>query len=157
MKLDMKVQQYTLYMTWWNNTYPVGLHGTIQTWHMNRLINYYYYYLLSAHVPQTLPFHIQAGHVCSAMCWKQDILILCISWVGQFTNLKSQQNTLLHIIWNPQIQVPTYMSNVVKPWNYMPTKLNDFTVHVTLIVNIPTTLLCMMKHLSLMDQKRQAV
>ena len=35
---------------------------------------------------------------------------------------------LLHILWNPQIQVSTYMSNVVKPWNFVPTKLNDFTV-----------------------------
>jgi len=33
----------------------------------------------------------------------------------------------IHIIWNPQIQVSTNMSNVVKPWDFVPTKLN-FTV-----------------------------
>jgi len=35
---------------------------------------------------------------------------------------------ILHIIWNPRIQVSTNMSNVVKPRNFVPTKLNDFTV-----------------------------
>jgi len=34
----------------------------------------------------------------------------------------------LWMIWNPQIQVSTNMSIVVKPWNFVPTKLNDFTV-----------------------------
>jgi len=32
------------------------------------------------------------------------------------------------IIWNPQIQVSTSMSIVVKPRNLVPTKYNDFTV-----------------------------
>jgi len=35
---------------------------------------------------------------------------------------------ILHIIWNPQIQVFTNMFNVDKPWNFMPMKLNNFTV-----------------------------
>ena len=34
----------------------------------------------------------------------------------------------LHILRNPRIQVSTNMSNVVKPRNAMPTKLNTFTV-----------------------------
>jgi len=29
----------------------------------------------------------------------------------------------LHIIWNLQIQVSTNMSNVVKPWNFVPINL----------------------------------
>ena len=36
--------------------------------------------------------------------------------------------TLVHIICNPTIQVSTNMSIVVKPLNFMPTTLNDFTV-----------------------------
>ena len=41
---------------------------------------------------------------------------------------------ILHIISNPQIQVSTNMSNVVKPQNFVPTKLNDFTVFVSCTV-----------------------
>ena len=38
---------------------------------------------------------------------------------------------ILHIIWNPWIYEFTYMSNFVKPLNFMPTKFNDFTVFVS--------------------------
>ena len=62
-------------------------------------------------------------------------LILCILLVGHSTNLRSQWNSyslysliVMLIIWNSRIQVSTNMSNVVKPWNVVPTKLNDFPV-----------------------------
>jgi len=35
---------------------------------------------------------------------------------------------ILQIIWNPQIQGSTNTSNVIKARNFVPTKLNDFTV-----------------------------
>jgi len=35
----------------------------------------------------------------------------------------------LHIIWNPWIQASLNMFNVIKEWNFVPTKLNDFTVY----------------------------
>ena len=49
-------------------------------------------------------YFIYAGH-----------LISCISWVRLSTNLRTQRNALLilHITWNPRIQVFTNMSNVV--------------------------------------------
>ena len=36
---------------------------------------------------------------------------------------------ILQTILNPQIKMFTNMSNVVKPQNFVPTKLNDFTVY----------------------------
>jgi len=42
---------------------------------------------------------------------------------------------LLHLVWNPQIQVSTNVSNVVKPQNFVPTKLNDFTVFIMKLQN----------------------
>jgi len=60
-------------------------------------------------------------------------LILYISWVlKQSTNLRYQEIlhvftlVMLHIMYNPQIQV--FTNNVVKPGNVVPTKLSDFTV-----------------------------
>jgi len=35
---------------------------------------------------------------------------------------------MMHIIWNPKIQVSMNMSIVIKPWNFVPMKLNAFTV-----------------------------
>jgi len=35
---------------------------------------------------------------------------------------------IFNIIWNPQIEVFTNMSIIVKPQNLVPMKLNDFTV-----------------------------
>jgi len=62
-------------------------------------------------------------------------LILCFSWVEQSTNLRSQQNiyTLRFYcvkIWNPWVQVSTIMFIVIKKRNFVPLKLNDFTVFV---------------------------
>ena len=37
-------------------------------------------------------------------------------------------SVILHIIWNLRIQLSKSMSNVVKPQNVVPTKLNNFTI-----------------------------
>jgi len=59
-------------------------------------------------------------------------VILCISWLGQSVNLRPQRN--LHLIIfvylcaNPQIQVSTNMSIIVKLRNNVPTDLDNVTV-----------------------------
>jgi len=60
-------------------------------------------------------------------------LISCISLVGQSMNLRFQWNIYLIKYFcvlneNQRIQVSTYMSIILKPWNFVPLKLNDFTV-----------------------------
>jgi len=61
-------------------------------------------------------------------------LITCISWVGQSTKLKFQQNShFSNIAYNFKIhELSVHMSNVVKTRNFKPTKLNDFTVGLIL-------------------------
>jgi len=58
-------------------------------------------------------------------------LILCISCVGQSTNLTSHQNitlVTLCIILYPRIPVCMSMSIIIKPRNCVPMKFNYFTV-----------------------------
>jgi len=65
----------------------------------------------------------------------------CFSGViHEFKNTTKYLFTLLilHIIWNPQIQVSRNMFIVVKPWNFMSIKLDDFTVtiYISLYTNM---------------------
>ena len=55
------------------------------------------------------------------------------SWVGPSKKSKIPQKYLsnlviLPLIWHPQIQECRNMSIVIKPWNFVPMKFNDFTV-----------------------------
>jgi len=98
----------------------------------------------------------QYFYVCNTLCSIKEIYctvksfifighsISCISWVGQSTNLTKLLFTLviLHLVWNPQIQMSTNMSNVVKPRNFMPTKLNDFTVFIMKLQNHLDEFIC---------------
>jgi len=44
------------------------------------------------------------------------------------TNVLFKYKVMMHIIWNPKIQMSMNMSIVIKPWNFVPMKLNAFTV-----------------------------
>jgi len=67
-------------------------------------------------------------------------LILCILWIGQSMNLDHNKffiyfkKILLIINLTSTNQVSTNMSTVVKPRNFVPMKLNDFTVNIALLL-----------------------
>ena len=134
---------------------PLYLHFLFLFYRRNKSECYFYLLNLNHCSPcQSCCYFIQIWHVCY-FTWKQADLCYYETWfkpkkgpmIWVFTPCvirTSDKPLLLHnvfqiswaeillvqniIIYNSQIQVSTNMSIVVKPQNFEPMKLNDFTV-----------------------------